>query len=151
MARNALQGCVSPGQWEGRAGMIKECRLPGRCRMTREAIVVKISRHVIGIRGGRKITGVTGVAVTAGVGVTGSVTADACQTGVPSGQRKPGGIVIKGRRRPGRRIVTALAVLVKIICGMIRVGGRRKVALMTTEASIAGSGIGRCMTACAIR
>ena len=74
MTRNTGQGLVCTGESKLSLIVVKRSRRPCCVGMARQAIMIKITRLVVGIGGLRKVTGMTGNAKRRDISISGRVT-----------------------------------------------------------------------------
>lgn len=141
VASDTLKAGMSAGERERSRAVVKGRRSPSGCRMTSQAIVIKIIGCVIRVGHRRKVAGVARIARRRRVGVPGGMASQALQAGMATGQRELRLIMVESRRLPGARAVAIGAEMIETVGDVIRIGHRGKISCMTTVTGFACAGI----------
>ena len=141
VASDALKAGMSARERERSRAMIKGRRRPCGCRVTSQAIVIKIIGCVIRVGHRSKVAGVARIARRRGVGVPGGMASQALQAGMTTGQWELRLIMVEGRRFPGARAMAIGAEMIETVGDVIRIGHRGKISCMTTVTGFACAGI----------
>ena len=121
--------------------MIETARFPRCCRVTRDAVVVKVILFVIGVGRAGEVATVAVKAQTWSVSVTGCMTRNTCQRCMRARQIESRLIMIKISGLPGRCGVTTGTIIGEVVLLVIRIGRPCKIPTMAVDAKRRGVGI----------
>jgi len=114
--------------------MIETARFPRCCRVTRDAVVVKVILFVIGIGRTGEVAAVAVKAQTWSVSVTGCMTRDTCQRCMRTRQIESCLVMIKVGRLPSCCRVATCAIIREVVLLVVRIGRPCKIPTVAVDA-----------------
>ncbi len=130
---HTLNRRMSSGQRELGAVVIEGGGLPGSGTVANHAIMVKVVLHMAGITYAGEIGLVTRITVGRRTRISGTVTIDALNCEMSTGERELRCSMIERRRCPGEIRMANGAIMIKSIFHVVRILHRRKVGLVAAE------------------
>lgn len=150
VARLAIQWHMRAGQRKTSARVVPVGRVPGRRRMAGLAVGIESGLRMARINLGIVSLLMAGHTCGRRTDVAAGMTGNALQTCVRSGQGELGRAMVEAGWGPSRCRMTAQAVVVEVLQGVIRFGDGVEFRLMTREAVIRGRHIAGSMTGDAV-